>query len=181
LPAFFVVKINHSSNSPYKLVGAKPNLLLNMTHPLVPKIIELASPLAEELKLELVDAVFQTNKTPPILRIDVRNSAGDTSLENCEQMSRILEEKLDLTEIIPGAYVLEISSPGISRTLTTDREFVAFKGFGVTVKTFAPYKNKKQWQGRLQYRDETTIHINDKGKAIAIPRELIAKVQLDDG
>ncbi len=152
-----------------------------MTHPAVPRIIELASPLAEELKLELVDAVFQTNKTPPILRIDIRNPHGDTSLENCEQMSRVLEEKLDLTEIIPGTYVLEISSPGISRTLTTDREFITFKGFAVMIETFAPYKNKQQWQGRLQHRDETAIHINNKGKAIAIPRELIAKVQLDDG
>lgn len=151
-----------------------------MTHPVVPRIIELASPLAKNLNLELVDAVFQTNKTPPILRIDVRNLQTDTSLENCEQMSRILEEKLDLAEIISGAYVLEISSPGISRTLTTDRDFIAFKGFAVIVKTFAPYKNQKQWQGRLQQRDETTLHLNQKGKAIAIPRELIAKVQLDD-
>ena len=151
-----------------------------MTHPVVPQIIELASPLAEDLNLELVDAVFQTNKTPPILRIDVRNPTADTSLENCEQMSRILEEKLDLAKIISGAYVLEISSPGISRTLTTEREFIAFKGFAVTVKTFAPYKGKKQWQGRLQQRDETAVHLNQKGKAIAIPRELIAKVQLDD-
>ena len=151
-----------------------------MTHPLVPQIIELASPLAEELNLELVDAVFQTNKIPPILRIDVRNPHANTSLENCEQMSRMLEEKLDLTEIIPGAYVLEISSPGVSRTLNTDRDFIAFKGFAVTIKTFAPYKNKKQWQGRLQQRDETAIHINQKGKAVAIPRELVAKVQLGE-
>ena len=151
-----------------------------MTHPVVPKIIELASPLAANLNLELVDVVFQTNKTPPILRIDVRNLQTETSLENCEQMSRVLEEKLDLVEIIPGAYVLEISSPGISRNLTTDREFVAFKGFAVTVKTFAPYKGKKQWSGRLQQRDKTAVHLNQKGKAIAIPRELIAKVQLDD-
>ncbi|MEL7419086.1 MAG: ribosome maturation factor RimP, partial [Cyanobacteria bacterium J06555_3] len=55
-----------------------------------------------------------------------------------------------------------------------------FKGFGVSVKTFAPYKNKKQWQGRLQKRDDAAIHINDKGKAIAIPRDLVAKVQLED-
>ena len=151
-----------------------------MTHPVIPQIIELASPLAKELNLELVDAVFQTNKTPPILRIDVRNPNADTSLENCEQMSRILEEKLDLTEIIPGNYVLEISSPGISRTLTTERDFIAFKGFAVTIKTFAPYKKKKEWKGRLQQRDETAIHINQKGKAIAIPRELVAKVQLGE-
>lgn len=151
-----------------------------MTHPIVPQIIELASPLAKELNLELVDVVFQTNKTPPILRIDVRNPHSDTSLENCEQMSRILEEKLDLAEIISGAYVLEISSPGISRTLTSDREFIAFKGFAVTIKTFAPFKNKKEWKGRLQQRDDKSIHINQKGKAIAIPRELIAKVQLGE-
>ncbi|MEM7759286.1 MAG: ribosome maturation factor RimP [Cyanobacteria bacterium P01_A01_bin.40] len=152
-----------------------------MTHPVIPQIIELASPLAQDLNLELIDAVFQTNRTPPILRIDIKNPHGDTSLENCEQMSRILEEKLDLTEVIPGAYVLEISSPGISRTLTTEREFIAFKGFSVTINTFAPYRNHKQWQGRLQHRDEEAIHINQKGKAIAIPRELVAKVQLDDG
>lgn len=152
-----------------------------MTHPVIPQIIELATPLAQTLNLELIDAVFQTNKTPPILRIDIRNPRAETSLENCEQMSRILEEKLDLAEVIPGNYVLEISSPGISRTLTTDREFIAFKGFAVTINTFAPYKNHKQWQGRLQNRDDSAIHINQKGKAIAIPRELVAKVQLDDG
>ena len=149
-----------------------------MTHPVIPQIIELASPLAKELNLELVDAVFQTNKTPPILRIDVRNPHTDTSLENCEQMSRILEEKLDLAAIITGNYVLEISSPGISGTLTTERDFTAFKGFTVTVKTLSSYKNKQEWKGRLQKRDETTIHINQKGKAIAIPRELVATVEL---
>lgn len=151
-----------------------------MTHPLVPQIIELASPLADQLNLELVDAVFQTNKNPPILRIDVRNPHADTSLANCEQMSRILEEQLDLAEIIPGAYVLEVSSPGISRILTTERDFVAFKGFTVTVKTVAPYKNRNHWTGRLQQRDETTIEINQKGKAIAIPWELVAQVELDE-
>ncbi|MGV2827389.1 ribosome maturation factor RimP [Myxosarcina sp. GI1(2024)] len=151
-----------------------------MTHPVIAQIIELATPLAKDLKLEIVDAVFQTNRRPPILRIDVRNPSDDTSLENCEQMSKALEAKLDATEIIPGSYVLEVSSPGISRTLTTEREFIAFKGFAVTVKTFAPYKQQKEWQGNLQGRDEERIYLNQKGKAIAIPRELVAKVQLRD-
>ena len=151
-----------------------------MTHPVVPQIIELATPLAQELNLALVDAVFQTNKKPAVLRIDVRNLSTDTSLEDCERMSRALETQLDLAEIVPGSYVLEVSSPGISRTLSADREFVAFKGFPVTVKTFAPYKQQKEWLGNLQGRDETTIYINQKGKAIAIPRELVAKVSLTE-
>jgi ribosome maturation factor RimP len=151
-----------------------------MTHPLVSQIAELATPLAQELNLELVDIIFQTNKKPPILRVDVRNLSADTSLNDCERMSLALEATLDRAEIIPGSYVLEISSPGISRTLTTDREFISFKGFSVTIKTFAPYKDRKEWQGKLQGRDEQAVYINQKGKVLAIPRNLIAKVQLDD-
>jgi ribosome maturation factor RimP len=151
-----------------------------MTHPLIPQIIDLATPIAQELGLEVVDAVFQTNKRPPVLRVDIRNQSSDTSLTDCEVMSKSLETTLDDLELIPGAYVLEISSPGISRVLNTDRDFVAFKGFSVIVNTYAPYEGQKEWRGNLQERNERDIYLNQKGKAIAIPRELVAKVQLDD-
>ncbi len=151
-----------------------------MTHPLIPQIIDLAKPLAQELNLELVEVVFQTNRNPPILKINVRNHSRDTSLEDCEQMSRNLEEKLDQTTIIPGTYVLEVSSPGISSVLTTDREFMSFKGFPVIVDTVSPFKNRQQWSGRLQGRDEESLFINQKGKIMTIPRKLIAKVEIDE-
>lgn len=151
-----------------------------MTHPLVPQIVDLASPLAQKLNLELVDVVFQTNKTPPVLRVDVRNLTGDTGLEDCEQMSRILEAQLDADEIIPSAYVLEVSSPGIARTLMSDRDFVSFKGFSVIVNTSEPYKKRTQWQGTLQGRDEDAVYINQKGRKTAIPRDLVDTVEFDE-
>ena len=151
-----------------------------MTHPLVPQIVDLASPLAQKLNLELVDVVFQTNKTPPVLRVDVRNLTGDTGLEDCEQMSRILEAQLDADEIIPSAYVLEVSSPGIARILTSDRDFVSFKGFSVIVNTVEPYKKRTQWQGTLQGRDEDAVYINQKGRKTAIPRDLVDRVEFDE-
>ena len=151
-----------------------------MTHPLVPQIVDLASPLAGELNLEIVNVVFQTNKTPPILRVDVRNLTGDTGLEDCEQMSRILEARLDTEEIIPGAYVLEVSSPGIARILSSDRDFVSFKGFSIIVNTVEPYKGRTQWQGTLQGRDEDAVYINQKGRKTAIPRDLVATVEFDE-
>jgi len=128
----------------------------------------------------LVGVVFQTNKKPPVLRVDVRNPKTNTSLTDCEAMSRALEEQLDAAQIVPGSYVLEISSPGVSRQLSSDREFVAFKGFPVRVKTYGPYEGQKEWCGCLQGRDEEAIYLNQKGKAIAIPRSLVAKVQLDE-
>ena len=155
-------------------------LIVFMAHPLIPDIVACATPIAESLGLELVDVVFQTNKKPPVLRIDIRNLERDTGLEDCEQFSRAFDPQLESENLIPGAYVLEVSSPGTTRSLTLDREFVAFRGFPVVVKTYAPYKEKKEWRGNLQQRDDEMIRLTQKGKAIAIPRELVAKVQLDD-
>lgn len=151
-----------------------------MAHPLIPQIIELATPVAEQLQLEVVGAVFHTNQNPPVLRVDIRNPQQDTGLEDCERMSRALEPALDEANIIPDAYVLEISSPGISRQLTTDREFISFKGFAVIVTTSQPYEGQQEWTGQLIRRDENSVYLNQKGRAIAIPRPLVSKVQLNE-
>lgn len=128
----------------------------------------------------MVDAVFHTNHSPPVLRVDIRNPAQDTSLDDCEQMSRALEQVLDESALIPDAYVLEVSSPGISRSLNTEREFVSFKGFSVTASLSEPFNGQKTISGKLVRRDETHLHLNLKGRAIAIPLELVTRVQLDE-
>ena len=120
-----------------------------MTHPLIPQIIDLATPVAEELGLEVVGVVFHTNQRPPVLRVDIRNPQEETGLNDCERMSRALEASLDGSDIIPDAYVLEVSSPGISRQLTTDKEYLSFKGFPVIVFTSQPYDGQQEWIGQL--------------------------------
>ena len=149
-----------------------------MSHPLTSSIKNVADPIAEQLDLKIVKITFETNKSPANLRIDIENISGDTSLDNCEKMSRQLEEVLDQDNVIPGAYTLEISSPGISNNLTTDREFISFKGFPILVETNTVYKKKTQWQGRLQGRDEESVYVNAKGRIVSIPRDIIAKVEL---
>ncbi len=151
-----------------------------MTHPLVPQIIELATPVATELGLEIVGAVFYTNQSPPVLRVDIRNPQQDTGLDDCEQMSRALEACLDAAEIIPDAYVLEISSPGISQELVSERDFISFKGFPVIVFTSPAYSGRKEWKGQLIRRDDTKVYLNQKGRAVGIPRSQITSVQLLD-
>ncbi|KAM3090036.1 ribosome maturation factor RimP [Phormidesmis sp. 146-35] len=152
-----------------------------MAHPLIPQILNLAAPVAESLGLEVVAAVFQTNQSPPVLRVDVRNKQDDTGLEDCEQMSRALEVALDETEMMPEAYVLEVSSPGISRSLTTDREFTSFRGFPAIISTSAPHQGQTEWTGNLIKRDEKAVYLSLKGRTIAIPRELVDKVLLAEG
>ena len=124
-----------------------------MTNPLITSIKKLAEPIAEQLKLKIVNIIFQSNKNPANLRIDIQNLSGDTSLENCEKMSRLLEETLDKENVISLAYTLEVSSPGISNNLTTDREFISFKGFPIVVETNTVFK-KKELNGKENYKVE---------------------------
>lgn len=150
-----------------------------MTHPLVPQVIELASPIASSVGLEIVDAIFQTNQSPPVLRIDVRNpTQEDTGLNDCERLSVALTEALDESDLIPDAYVLEVSSPGVSDVLTQDRDFVVFKGFPVVVQLSEPHKGKQTWYGSLVRRDEDKLSLNLKGRPVSIPRNLVQSVQL---
>lgn len=151
-----------------------------MAHPLIPQIIDLATPVAKNLGLEIVGVVFHTNQRPPVLRVDIRNPQQDTGLDDCEQMSRALEPTLDAADIIPDTYVLEVSSPGVSRQLITEREFISFKGFAVIVATSEPFEGQREWIGQLIKRDESAVYLNQKGRTIAIPNSLITKVQLDD-
>lgn len=151
-----------------------------MTHPLIPPIIELATPVAASLGLDVVSAVFYTNQHPPVLRIDVRNLERDTGLDDCQRMSHALDAALDASDLIADAYVLEISSPGVPHTLTTDREFSSFKGFPVEVTTTEPYNGHQIWLGQLIRRDHQSIYLSLKGRSITIPRDLVSRVQLVD-
>ncbi|MDX2254085.1 MAG: ribosome maturation factor RimP [Pseudanabaenaceae cyanobacterium bins.39] len=149
-----------------------------MSHPLIPQISQIAEAVAANLGLEVVNVVLQTNKNPTVLRVDIRNPEQDTGLDDCERMSRALEPALDEIDLIPYAYVLEISSPGVARQLESDREFIAFRGFMVTVNTITPYEGKQSWQGHLIGRSDTQVSISIKGRVVNVPRDLIAQVEL---
>ncbi|MGB8700773.1 MAG: ribosome maturation factor RimP [Thermosynechococcaceae cyanobacterium] len=152
-----------------------------MTHPLIPQILDLARPIADQLDLDVADAVFHTNQHPPILRIDIRNRLTDTGLNDCERMSRALEAVLDEAVLLPDAYVLEVSSPGLSQFLDSDRDFISFRGFPVVVRTSTPIQGSSEWDGTLIGRDDSAVRLTRRGRAISIPRELVVQVQLQDG
>ncbi|MEM7064136.1 MAG: ribosome maturation factor RimP [Cyanobacteria bacterium P01_B01_bin.77] len=152
-----------------------------MAHPVIPQVIEIASSIATDLGLEVVGAVFQTNQSPPVLRVDVRNlTETDTSLNDCERMSIALGESLETAHILPDAYVLEVSSPGVSNQLETDRDFIVFKGFAIEITLHTPHKGKKVWIGTLLERTENKLAISQRGRRVSLPNELIESVSLSN-
>jgi len=151
-----------------------------MSHPLIPVVHELAKPVAAHLGLEAVAVYYYTHHSPPTLRVDIRHPSRDITLDDCEQMSHRLAEVLDASECVQANYVLEISSPGLSNDLKTDRDFQSFRGFPVQVVTTNSNTNQA-WSGTLIGRDEVAIYLNQKGRKITIPREQVASVQLQEG
>ncbi|MFQ3584485.1 MAG: ribosome maturation factor RimP [Cyanobacteriota bacterium] len=153
-----------------------------MAHPLIPQLETLARPLATQLGYELVQMVFHTNQHPPILRVDIRplDPQQETSHADCEAMSQALEAELDRVDIIPGQYVLEISSPGLGNLLSSDRDFTVFKGFVVEVTLDPPYKGKALWSGHLLGRDEKNVMLSLKGRRVQLPRTSVQQVSLSE-
>ncbi len=64
----------------------------------------------------------------------------------------------------PPLLVVEIVSPGISRQLSSEREFQSFKGFPVIVTGQDSQGKPQEWRGKLQGRDEQSIYLNQKGR-----------------
>ncbi|NJN29962.1 MAG: ribosome maturation factor RimP [Synechococcales cyanobacterium RM1_1_8] len=151
-----------------------------MSHPIIPQVLELAEPIAAAMALEVVGAVFQTNQSPPVLRLDLRSLEGETSLDHCSEVSRSLEAAIEAAELLPDAYVLEVSSPGLSDLLSQDRDFVSFRGFPVRIETLAPHRGQTRWEGTLMRRDDDHVLINQKGRPIKIPRDLVREVRLSE-
>jgi ribosome maturation factor RimP len=151
-----------------------------MSHPIIPRILELAASVADPLGLEVVSAVFRTNQSPPVLRVDIRRIDAETGLADCERMSRALEPCLDEAEVMPNAYVLEVSSPGIDREITSDREFISFRGFPVHIMATQLHDGHQEWFGNLVGRDEEFVHLNQKGRSVKLPRAIVSRVQLDE-
>jgi ribosome maturation factor RimP len=91
--------------------------------------------------------------------------------EDCAAFATDFGTLLDVEDVVPGAeYTLEVSSPGLERTLRRAEEFERFAGSLVKVKTFAPVNNNRVWTGRLMGFADGVLRIDlaaikQKGKA----------------
>ena len=135
----------------------------------VEKIVE---ELLENTALELV-AVDYVKERDWYLRVFI-DKEGGVDLDDCQDLSRKLEELLDAQDIIKTSYILEVSSPGLDRELKKPRDFQREMGKDIDVSLFAPLDGKKVVTGPLSAYDGGTINVGD----MAIPMDKVAKVNL---
>ena len=117
------------------------------------RVRELLEPLAAEAGYILWDVEYVREGADWILRVTIDTEEGIT-VDDCERFTRMIDEPLDVADPIDGSYLLEVSSPGIERTLSRDEHFEWCRGEKAEVKLFAPVDGLKTWTGVLEGLDE---------------------------
>lgn len=137
---------------------------------------ELAAPIIEENGFELVDCEFVKEGPNRYLRLYVDKEGGIT-IDDCEIVSRALDEKLD-DDMTEEPYILEVSSPGIDRVLKREHEYVKYKGRLVDVKLFKAIDGVKEIRGSLVGLEDGNVVIEENGEKKAFPLKEVASTRL---
>ena len=126
------------------------------------KTEQLLIPIAEKYGVEIYDVEYVKEGKDWYLRAYIDKPEG-VGINDCENVSRALSDALDVEDYIPDAYILEVSSPGLGRTLKKDRHLEKSLGAEVEVKTYKPIDGQKEFTGILEAYDADTITIGDSG------------------
>ena len=103
---------------------------------------------------------------------------GGIGIDDCVDISRQLEKKLDEEDFIKEAYILEVSSPGLTRVLKKDKEFEKSIGRLVDIKLYKALNGQKELQGILKSFDEKSLTFNISDEDVAIDRNDISVIRL---
>ena len=129
--------------------------------------------------LELVDVEFKGGLNHRILRIYIDKPTG-VNHDDCQRVSQQVGTELDVEDLIPGAYTLEVSSPGLTRKLTTAKDFKRSCGRLIKLQTSEAIEGQRSFRGLLTEFDGQVLTVQQKnGKAMRIPLLAVSKGNLD--
>lgn len=141
------------------------------------KTEELLRPIAEANQVEIYDVEYVKEGNEWFLRAYI-DKEGGVDINDCVAVSRVLSDKLDEEDFIDEAYTLEVSSPGLGRTLKKDKHLEKSLGEEVEIKTYKPIEKCKEFAGILKAYDADSITIETDGKEKVFTRADIALIRL---
>ncbi len=148
------------------------------------KITDIAERILSSLGMDLVDIEYKREGRQMVLRFFIDKTGGIT-LDDCADVSRELSTVLDVEDIIPGKYVLEVSSPGLNRPLKKESDYLRYIGRLVKIKTFELLPDdagnkRKTFLGELTGFSGGVVMIRlREGQHAEIPIEKVAKANLE--
>jgi ribosome maturation factor RimP len=130
-----------------------------MESSIVKRIWEIAEPLVADEGLEVVDIDYRREGTGMMLRLYLDRDEGGVTLDELAPVSRQLGNVIEVNDVIPGSYTLEVSSPGLNRRLRRPKHFQRFVGKRVRVRTVEHHAGRRSFLGPLRSVGEDGIEV----------------------
>ena len=138
---------------------------------------ELLAPIAEENGVEIYDVEYLKEGSDWYLRAYI-DKPERVNIQDCENVSRALSDKLDEVDFIDDAYILEVSSPGLGRTLKKDKHLEKSLGEEVELRLYKPRDKQKEFTGILKSFDADSVIIETEEEEKVFARSEIALIRL---
>lgn len=144
---------------------------------------QILNPFLDENGLELYNIEFVKEAKDWFLRVFIDKTEESeeeyVNTDDCEKVSRFLSQKLDESDPIEQNYYLEVSSPGMDRTLFKEKDFIRYAGKQVDVNLYQSIEGKKLITGELVgIIENNLVIIDEQSKRIEIPINKVAKTKL---
>jgi len=146
---------------------------------IIKQVEALANPLCESEGLELVHVEYQRESSGRILRLYI-DRPQKVTLDDCINVSRQLNDLLDVYLDDIGPYNLEVTSPGPERPLSKLRDYERFKGRRVKIRTLQPVDGQKNFTGVISGVTAQQINLSANAEKVAIAFDNISKARLVD-
>jgi ribosome maturation factor RimP len=145
---------------------------------IVERVRSIAENAAGPLSVELVHVEIMGSKRDSVVRVYIDKEGGVT-LDDCALFSGVIEKEIEAQDLIPWAYVLEVSSPGIERGLYSIGDFEKFKGELIRLKSRSELDGQRNFSGTIEGVENDVIVIEDRTKGtVRIPYSEVEKANL---
>jgi ribosome maturation factor RimP len=145
-------------------------------------IEKLAEPLLDEQGLELVDYELERRSGRLWVRLFIdrkQTSGGGITVDECGDFNLAFSQILDVEELIPESYTLEVSSPGVDRRIRKLKDFIKYMGRTLRVVLNNPERGRKKVTGRLVEADEEGVTLEVDKELFTISHSSIKRANLE--
>jgi ribosome maturation factor RimP len=153
------------------------------------RIEPIVEPVCRAHGVELVQVALVTEHGHAVLRVVIDRPGSEegpgmgVSIADCQAVSRDLGPALDVHDVVPGTYRLEVSSPGLDRPLVKLGDFERFRGREIKVQTRKPIPDgrggeRRNFRGQLLGVDGEQVRIEVEGSELQLPHAEIAKANV---
>ena len=143
------------------------------------EIARIIEPSLEGMGYRLVRLMQTGGQRRPTLQLMAeRRDDAPMTVEDCAEISRSVSALLDVADPIAGAYMLEVSSPGIDRPLVRPEDYDRFAGFEARIDLAEPLEGRKRFRGRLLGRDDGEVRLAVEAAEVRLPLAAITKAKL---